>query len=207
MISPRCNASRAGALERKPVTYLYGTPSMSSVSRIRMSFEESAASPPATSPVACRMSARVLHAGRRVGAHVVDDVDRLIGDELEGREVDAIGGGIDHVVPGRGGEIARHGAVARTELAEIVGAHEAAGAVLVLHDDAGSAVDVLGEVLGEQPPLDVGRSTNREVDDKVEPLAFVEGAAFCAWGPVARIRRARSAAHRQSNDPPGACNR
>src|SRR5262245_2076716 len=36
------------------------------------------------------------------------------------------------------------------------------------------SIDVLDEVLGDQPPLDVGRPAGREVDDEVEALAFVE---------------------------------
>src|SRR5262249_34061542 len=48
-------------------------------------------------------------------------------------------------------------------------------AVLVLHDDARRPVDVLGKMLGNQPPLDVGRATGRKVDDEVEALALVEG--------------------------------
>ena len=65
-------------------------------------------------------------------------------------------------------------AVARPDLADIVGADEAAGAIAVLHDDLRLAVDVLGDVLGQQPALDVGRAAGREVDQQREPLALVE---------------------------------
>src|SRR5215475_15212891 len=54
-------------------------------------------------------------------------------------------------------------------------AHNAAGAVHVVDDDIRRAVDVAGEVLGEQATLDVGRPAGSEVDQDVETLAGVEG--------------------------------
>ena len=36
------------------------------------------------------------------------------------------------------------------------------------------AVDMLGDVLGEQPAFDVGRAAGREVDQQRQPLALVE---------------------------------
>ena len=57
----------------------------------------------------------------------------------------------------------------------ILRADHAAGAVHVLHDHGRLAGDVLGEMLGEQPALDVGRPAGREVDQHREPLALVVG--------------------------------
>src|SRR5262249_8007585 len=90
---------------------------------------------------------------------------------------------------------------------QIVGPNKPAGAVLVLHDDASRAVDMLNEMLGDQPALDVGRPAGCEVDDEVEPLALVERVLSLAarrnTGEDDGKRRDGDAHARQSHgDPP-----
>ena len=125
----------------------------------------------------------ILDAGRHVGAHVSDAGAGLVGDEFIGAEVDAEALGIVGVAPGGAGEIAERGAVLGCDLAEVAGPDHAARAIHVLNEDAGMAVDVLGQMLCKQPALDIGRPTGGEVDDEGQPLAFEE------WF-VGRARRA-----------------
>ena len=117
---------------------------------------------------------RLLHPGRDVGAHEMHRGAGLSRHELVGLEVDAKALGVERIHEGGAGEIARHGAVARRHLAEVLGADDAAGPLHVLDDDVGLAVDVAGEMLGEQAPLDVGRPAGGEIDQDREPLALVE---------------------------------
>ena len=131
--------------------------------------------PPTMRPFALAMSVGVLHAGRDVGAHEMHGGAGLGGDELVGLEVDAEALGIERVHEGGAGEVARHAAVARRHLAQILGADDAAGAVHVLDDDVRLAFDVARKMLGEQAALDVGRAAGSEVDQDGEPLALVEG--------------------------------
>jgi hypothetical protein len=94
------------------------------------------------------------------------------------------------------------------DLADIGGAHQAAGAVLVLHDDAGRAVEVLAEMLDQQPSLDVARPAGREVDQQGQPLALVERivgtgdreGAGCRNGGGAKPDR--DGAQQRHDDPP-----
>src|SRR4029453_17577907 len=95
-------------------------------------------------------------------------------DELVGPEVDAMVLGLDHVFPGGAGEVAEHRAVARPDPAEVVGADTPAGALAILHDDERLPCDMLGDVLAEQPALDIARAAGREVDQQREALALVE---------------------------------
>ena len=118
---------------------------------------------------------RILDAGLDVGSNVIDGIAGLRADELVALQVDPKPCGIADVGPGRGGDIAEHGAVLRTKLADEARTHHAAGAVLVLHDDAGVPIDVLDKMPGEQPSLDVAGSAGGEVDHEIEPLALVEG--------------------------------
>ena len=148
---------------------------MSSVSRMSRSRALSAPCPPAMRPCALTMSVGLLHAGRHVGAHVIDRGAGLVGDELVGLEIDAEAFRLGRVTarPSRRDSPAR--CRPRRDLAEVAGAVEAAGAVHVLHDDVRLALDVLGDVPREQPALDVGRAAGREVDQHGQPLALVEG--------------------------------
>ena len=118
---------------------------------------------------------RLLHPRRDVGAHEMHGGAGLGGDELVGLEVDAEALGIERVHEGGAGEIAGDAAVARRHLAQILGADDAAGAVHVLDDDVRRAVDMAGEMPGEQAALDVGRSAGGEVDQDSETFALVEG--------------------------------
>jgi hypothetical protein len=61
------------------------------------------------------------------------------------------------------------------DLGQILRADQATGAVHVLHDHGGLAVDVLHQIFGEQTALDIGGPAGREVDQQGQPLAFVEG--------------------------------
>ena len=118
--------------------------------------------------------ARLLHAGRDVLAHVVDRGAGLECDELVAAQIGAEALGIGRELPGGAAHEAQHGAVARRDLADIVGAVETAGAVHVLDDDVGLALEMPGDMPREQPALDVGRAAGREVDQHRKPLAFVE---------------------------------
>ena len=75
---------------------------------------------------------------------------------------------------GGGGEIAHHRAIARRHLAEIFGADNTAGALHVLDDDAGLAVDQPADVTQEYPRLGIGPPTGRIIDQHGEPLAGIE---------------------------------
>ena len=120
----------------------------------------------------------------------------LGGDELVGLEVDAEALGIERVHEGGAGEVAGDAAVARRHLAQILGADDAAGAVHVLDHDVRRAIDVAGEMLGEQAALDVGRSAGSEVDQDGEPFALVEGIVGVGAG-AARVISAESARRRR----------
>ena len=116
-----------------------------------------------------------LDAGRDVGAGEDDADARLVGEELECLERHAEFLRRHDLAPRRAGEIAHHGAVFGRDLAEVIGADHAAGAVHVLHDDAGLAGDVPDEMFGENPPLDIRRSAGGKVYDDVDALPFVVG--------------------------------
>jgi hypothetical protein len=60
-------------------------------------------------------------------------------------------------------------------LAAILRADQAAGAVHVLDHEVGRAVDVLDQMLGENPALDISGPAGGEVDQHREPLALVVG--------------------------------
>ena len=60
------------------------------------------------------------------------------------------------------------------DFAEIARPDEAAGAVHVLYDDAGLALDMLDQVFGEQASFDVGRPAGGEIDQQRNALALVE---------------------------------
>ena len=155
-----------------------------------------------TTPLALSRSAGCLHAGRHVGAHVIDGGAGLVGDELVGLEIDAVlfrRGGVE---PGGAGEIAEHGAVLGRDLADILIADQPARALHVLHDDRGLPLDMLADVAREQPALDVGRPAGGEVDQRGEALAFVEGIVGAALAgrraprrkhPASRLAAAASA--------------
>src|SRR4029453_18730209 len=115
---------------------------------------------------------RLLDARRHVGAHEIDRGAALEADELVVAEVDAKEIGRARVAPGGGGDVAKHRAVLGGDLAEIMRAVVAAAARVVLHDDVGMAVDVLGEVPREYSALDVARRAGIEVDQDGEPLAL-----------------------------------
>ena len=70
--------------------------------------------------------------------------------------------------------MAHHGAILGRDLAEIGGSDQTAGAVDVLHDDAGIAVDVPADMARKQPALDVGGAAGAVVDQHRKPLALVE---------------------------------
>src|SRR5262249_27347897 len=113
-------------------------------------------------------------------------------------EVDAKALRIERIHEGGAGEVAGHGAVARRHLAQVLGPDNAAGAVHVLDDDIRRAVDVAGEVLGEQATLDVGRPAGCEVDQHGETLAGLEGIVG-AGGPGGHRERG---AKRYDGAPP-----
>ena len=171
---------------------------MSRPSRMRRSFEVSMLRPPAIRPCAFTMSAGVLHARRHVGAHEMHGGAGLIGDELVGLEVDAPALRIADIDPGGAGEIAHDGAVLGRDLADELRADHAAGAVHVLHDHVRLAGDVLAEMLGEQPALDVGRPAGREVDQHREPLALVVGLLRLRRRGAAESRARRQRRRRQT---------
>src|SRR5262249_8683093 len=79
--------------------------------------------------------------------------------------------GID---PGGAGEIPHGGAILGRDVAEPEGTGEAAGAVDVLHDDAGLAFDVFRDMPRKEPALDVGWTAGRIVDHDGQSLALVE---------------------------------
>ena len=118
---------------------------------------------------------RVLEPGGDVAARIVDGAAGLIGEKIIGAKIGAKALRIVGIAPGGAGEIAHHGAVLGRHLAQIAGPDHAAGTVHVLHDHGRPALDVIGQMLGEQPPLDIGRSPGREVDEHGQPLAFVVG--------------------------------
>ena len=134
------------------------------------------------------MSVASLIPGGDVGAHIGDAGAGLVGDEFICAEVDAEALGIVGVAPGGAGEIAERGAVLGRDLAEIAGPDHAAGAIHVLNEDAGLAVDVLDQMLCEQPALDIGRATGGKVDDEGEPLAFVEWFVGCGLRAAQQYR-------------------
>jgi len=101
-------------------------------------------------------------------------VPGLVGDELVGLEIHAPAFRLAHVDPRRAAEVADHGAVLGSNLADILRADHAAGAVHVLHDHVRRAVDMPSQIFREQPALDVGRPAGGEVDQQGEALALVE---------------------------------
>src|SRR6478736_654686 len=107
---------------------------MSSPSRSNKSFEFSAPSPPATTPLALMMSVASLMPGGTSVRMLGDAGAGLVGDEFIAAEVDTEALGIVGVAPGGPGEIAERGAVLGGDLAEIAGPDHAAGAIHVLNE-------------------------------------------------------------------------
>ena len=78
------------------------------------------------------------------------------------------------------GEVSRHCAVLRRDLAEVITAYQTGGAIHVLHDDSGSAVEVLTDVTRKNTRLDVRRPARRIVDQYGKSLALIElGLRLC----------------------------
>src|SRR5262245_44979212 len=156
--------------------------------RMRMSLEVSRGWPPATRPFAFTMSAgsfmpggthartqrAVVPGGRDGAACEMHRGAGLVGNELIALEVDAPAFRLADMEPGGAGEIAEMRAVPGRDLAQILRADQAGGAVLVLHHDVRVRVDVLDQMLGEDAALDVGRPAGRKVDHHGQPLALVE---------------------------------
>src|SRR5438067_12316873 len=116
----------------------------------------------------------MLAARQSVGADIIDGVAGLVSDELEAPQIDPVTFRVGDEFPGRAGEVTRHAAVARRNLAKIIGTDEAAGAVLVLDHDEWLALDMPAEIFRQEAALDVGGSTRREVDQERQALALVE---------------------------------
>jgi hypothetical protein len=117
---------------------------------------------------------RLLDAGRYVRAHEVDRGAGLIADEPEVLQVHPEAVRLVAVEPRQRRQVSHPRAVSGADLAEMHRAVQAAGALHVLHDQFGLAVDVLGQMPSEQPRLGVGRRAGAEVDQHRETLAFVE---------------------------------
>src|SRR3974390_2760218 len=129
---------------------------MSSARRKRKSLDVSALKPPAIKPCALTMSAGTCRpGGTSVGAKGMGGAG-WVGDKLVLAEIDPPAVRITDIEPGRAAEIADYGAVLRRDLAQILGADQAAGTVHVLDDEAGLAVDMLDKIFGEQAAFDVG---------------------------------------------------
>src|SRR5262249_777975 len=179
-------------------------PSISIASRKRRSLGVSTLKPPRMRPLALMMSVGSVMPGEtsvRTKWTVVPGLGR---DELVGLEVDAKALRIERIHEGGAGEVAGHAAVARRHLSQVLGPDNAAGAVHVLDDDIRRAVDVAGEVLGEQATLDVGRPAGCEVDQDGETLAGVEGiiGAGRRCGHRESGAKRDDGAHPKHHDPP-----
>ena len=169
-------------------------PSMSSASRIARSLALSGPSPPEIRPFTLMMSvATLMPGGTSVRTNAIG-ARGLVAEELVGVEIDAEALGIVGPAPGDAGEMAHHGAVLGRDLAEIGGADQPAGAVDVLHDDVGIAVDEPADMAREQPALDVGGPAGAVVDQHREPLALVER-LVCACAGDVPARQSQTAAN------------